>query len=264
MIGWCRLAGFLKCERTERSHSRVWHNHFAKDELSFTTSQTFLTWCWQPRLRYFIVVNLLVSGKEILVRFWIPSRWFKPLFCRNVVITRGEFSYNQQLSREQPREQCYEESKNGRRRSQSDSARAEKSCSGHNNKQRWCANSAISCCQTTGQWNKQVTACRQFQWIYQDFKTPITFSPVLRGLPSFLILILSKFRLVWEVRTCSVPQRTMKMHSVVHNRRLPSLYRQERNKVLPFMWTRNRLLQIVKTLQWKNWIQHWRPFHGLL
>lgn len=60
------------------------------------------------------------------------------------------------------------------------------------------------------------------------------------------------------------------MHSVVHNKRLLSLYLQQHSKVLPFMWTRNLCLQMLKVqhfsraLQCKNWTRPWRPFHGQL
>lgn len=71
---------------------------------------------------------------------------------------------------------------------------------------------------------------------FQNFKFHVRFVSVLEK-RFFLIQFLSsfKFRLAWPVlRFPSELPRTTKMHSVVHNKRPPSLYRRLHSKVSPF------------------------------
>ena len=85
-----------------------------------------------------------------------------------------------------------------------------------------------------------------------------------------LTSFVANFRLAWQIlRTALVLQRTTKMHSVVHNKRLPSLYQQQHSKVSLFMSTQNLCLQALKVqrfpvLQFQNSTRHWLPFHDLL
>lgn len=70
----------------------------------------------------------------------------------------------------------------------------------------------------------------------QVLKLRVLFSYSFHKPNPCLIFLLVQFRLVRLVlRSPSAQQRTTKMHSVVYNKRLPSLYRRLHNKISPFM-----------------------------